>query len=151
MSIEIELLILKRLGLFRCLPDDQLRLVVFGAERMLLQEGHELFREHQPADCAFVLLGGQIDLYHQIWERRVMVRSVVAGEMIGEFALIGKTKRPVSAIVTKKCEVLRISHNNFRRILNEYPQSIKLLYQYLRDNFHEMTERLHNYYLSCLD
>jgi len=151
MSIETELLILKRLGFFRCLPDEQLRHVVFAADTMRLREGRELFRENQPGDCAFVMLGGQISLYKQAPAHPIVVRTVSAGEMIGKMALIAKIRRPVSAIAVKKSEVLRISQNIFKRALNEYPPSRKLLYRHLSTEFHAMIGKLGQFCRSRLE
>jgi len=61
-----------------------------------------------------VVLGGQIDLYHQKKEQAVVIRSVTTGEMIGEFVLVVRTKPPANAIVARKCDVLRISRSILR-------------------------------------
>jgi len=142
MSVETELLILKRLPLFRCIDDGQLRLVVFGSERQRLREGRELYRENQPADCAYVVLSGQIDLFRAQAEDQQVVRSVMPGAMIGEIALVSKTKRPVSAVAAKESEVLRISRSIFHRILDEYPETSRRLYSYLHDEFRTMVTRM---------
>jgi len=142
MSIETELLILKRLPLFRCIADEQLRLVVFGSERQRLREGRELYRENQPADCAYVVLSGQIDLFRPQTENQPVLRSVLPGAMTGEMALLARTKRPVSAMAAKESEVLRISRNVFHRILDEYPAISQHLYAYLHGEFRDMVERM---------
>ncbi|AQS42272.1 MAG: cAMP-dependent protein kinase [Candidatus Tokpelaia hoelldobleri] len=142
MSIDSELTLLKRLGFFRCLPEEQLRLVVFGAERLTLREGRELFRENQPADSAFVLLGGQIDLYRQFGEEMRNVRALQTGEMIGELALVSKTKRPVSAVAVETSTVLRISRGVFRRILAEYPESARQIRHYLGKDLRALAQKL---------
>lgn len=147
MSVETELLILKRLALFRCMPDEQLRLVAFGAERSRLREGRELFRENQPADCAYVVLNGQIDLYRTDTDGSMpVVRTVMPGAMIGELALISKIKRPVSAVAATESEVLRISRSIFRRILDEYPQTASRLYNHISGDFRKMVEKLNRSY-----
>jgi len=149
MSVETEVLILRRLPLFRCIADDQLRLVVFGSERVRLREGRELYRENQPADCAYIVLNGQIDLFHPSdvtsemkSERPVVLRSLTPGAMIGEMALFSRTKRPTSAVAAYESEVLRVSRGIFRRILDEYPDIAKRIYHYLNADFRAMVERM---------
>jgi len=144
MSVETELLILKRLPLFRCIADEQLRLVVFGSERQRLREGRELYRENQPADCAYVVLSGQIDLVRQKAEGQEIVRSVMPGAMIGERALLAKTKRPVGAVAARESEVLRVSRSIFHRILDEYPETSRRLYAHLNQEFKNMVARMGN-------
>jgi len=142
MSIETELLILKKLPLFRCIVDEQLRLVVFGSERQRLREGRALYRENQPADCAYVVLSGQIGLLRDGEEEQGVIRSVMPGAMIGAMALLAKTKRPTSAVAMRESEVLRISRNIFHRILNEYPETSQRIFAYLNSEFHTMAERM---------
>jgi len=142
MSIETELLILKKLPLFRCIVDEQLRLVVFGSERQRLREKRTLYRENQPADCAYVVLSGQIDLLRTLGEGQEVVRSVMPGAMIGEMALFAKIKRPVSAVAARESEVLRVSRNIFLRILDEYPETGERIYSYLHGEFRTMVERM---------
>jgi len=145
MSVETEVLILRRLPLFRCIADEQLRLVVFGSERLRLREGRELYRENQPADCAYIVLNGQIDLFHPIdvdGERPIILRSLTPGAMIGEMALFSKIKRPTSAVAAYESEVLRVSRGIFRRILDEYPDIAKRIYHYLNADFRAMVERM---------
>jgi len=142
MSIETELLILKRLPLFRCIVDDKLRLVVFGSERQRLREGRTLYRENQPADCAYVVLSGQIDLLRTHPEGQEHIHSVMPGAMLGEMALFAKMKRPVSAVAARESEVLRISRNILQRILDEYPEIGREIYAYLHGEFRMMVEHM---------
>ncbi|UXN05915.1 cyclic nucleotide-binding domain-containing protein [Bartonella sp. HY761] len=144
MSVEEELLILKQLGFFQCFTDEQLRLVAFGAERVQFRAGRELFRENQPADSAFILMSGQIDLYQMGNEGPILVHNVMPGSMIGELSLICKMKRSVSAVAAEDGTALRVSRGIFRRILDEYPQAAKLLFEHLSNDFHHMVERLSN-------
>ncbi len=55
MAIEDDIRILETVGLFGTFTRDQLRLLAFGTERLVLREGRELYREGQSADCAYVI------------------------------------------------------------------------------------------------
>jgi hypothetical protein len=55
MAIEDDIRILETVGLFETFTRDQLRLLAFGTERLVLREGRELYREGQAADCAYVI------------------------------------------------------------------------------------------------
>ena len=144
MSVEDELLLLKQLAFFQCFTDEQLRLVAFGAERVQFRTGRELFRENQPADSAFVLMAGQIDLYQTSNDGPILVHNVMPGSMIGELSLICKMKRSVSAVAAEDGQALRISRGIFRRILDEYPQAAKLLFEHLSHDFQNMVQKLSN-------
>lgn len=144
MSVESELQALQQLAFFNCFTEEQLRLVAFGAERVEFRIGRELFRENQPADSAFILMSGQVDLYQISTEGPILVRHVITGSMIGELSLICKMKRPVSAVAAEDGIALRISRSIFRRILDEYPYAAKLLLEHLKYDFQTMVYKLSN-------
>lgn len=152
MSIEAEMTILKRLGFFACLPEKQLRTLVFGAERMRLHEGRELYRQGDIADCAYILLGGRVDLFRpqlresgadkRQREYRQVVMAVKAGALLGAFALISDKRRETGAYVAQRCDVLRINSSSFRRLLYQNAAMRAQLYAYIFANFQFMTARL---------
>ncbi|KAA6206152.1 MAG: cyclic nucleotide-binding domain-containing protein [Candidatus Tokpelaia sp.] len=154
MSIEAEMTVLKRLGFFACLPEQQLRALVFGAERMRLHEGHELYQKGDIADCAYIVLGGRVDLFQpvrrslgadrRIKEYRQVVYAVKAGTLLGAFALISDKRRETGAYVAQRGDVLRINRTSFRRQLQQSADMRSRLYTYIFANFQSMTMRLEN-------
>lgn len=152
MSIIAELTVLKRLGFFACLPDKQLRTLVFGAERMRLHEGRELYQKGDLADCAYILLGGRIDLFEPVIremgvsrrlnEYRQVVCSVKAGALIGAFALISDKRRETGAYVAQRCDALRVGSASFRRLLHQNPEMRARLYEYIFNNFQYMVMKM---------
>ncbi len=108
-----------------------MRLLAFGAERLVLRAGRELFREGQSADCGYVIVSGNITLFHDSEEGRVTIRSVGPGAMIGEMALIAQASRLTGALAEEETEVIRISRSIFRRILEEYPDAAAALHTHI--------------------
>jgi len=146
MSIETEMTVLKRLGFFACLPDQQLRTIVFGAERLRLGAGRALYSEGDAADCAYIILGGRIDLFCTIQAgesagrrsfRRV-VYAAKAGEALGAFALISDKMRQTGAYVAQRGDVLRINRAAFRRQLRQHAEMRRELARYIFSNFQLM-------------
>ena len=62
MGLREDIALLQGLSIFDGLSEEYLRLLAFGAERRRLERGHVLFREGAAADCAFVVLSGQLTL-----------------------------------------------------------------------------------------
>lgn len=131
MALDDDIRILGSVGLFESFTPEQLRLLAFGAERLVLRAGRELFREGQSADCGYIVVSGNITLFHDSEEGRVTIRSVGPGAMIGEMALIAQTSRLTGALAEEETEVVRISRAIFRRILEEYPEAAAVLHSHI--------------------
>ncbi|ERM02232.1 cAMP-dependent protein kinase [Brucella intermedia 229E] len=139
MALDDDIRILGTVGLFESFTAEQLRLLAFGAERLVLRAGRELFREGQSADCAYIVVSGSITLFHEQNEGgRVAIRPVGPGAMIGEMALIAQTSRLTGAVAEAETEVIRISRAIFRRILEEYPEAAAALHSHISRNLLEL-------------
>ena len=142
MALEDDIRTLSRVGLFEGFSRDQLRLLAFGTERLKLPAGRELYEEGAPADCGFVVVSGRVDLYRRRDGRREVVRSVEPGFMLGELALIAETARLTGAIANEDSELLRLNRTQFRRILEEYPETAAKLQQRVARNLKTMLDEI---------
>ncbi|ANG98018.1 MULTISPECIES: cyclic nucleotide-binding domain-containing protein [Brucella] len=134
MALDDDIRILGSVGLFESFTPEQLRLLAFGAERLVLRAGRELFREGQSADCGYIVVSGNITLFHDADEGRIAIRPVGPGAMLGEMALIAQTTRLTGALAEEETEVIRISRAIFRRILEEYPEAAASLHAHISKN-----------------
>lgn len=134
MALDDDIRILGTVGLFESFTPEQLRLLAFGAERLVLRAGRELFREGQSADCGYIVVSGNITLFHEAEEGRIPIRPVGPGAMLGEMALIAQTTRLTSAVADEETEVIRISRSIFHRILEEYPEVAASLHAHISRN-----------------
>lgn len=134
MALDDDIRILSLVSLFESFSPEQLRLLAFGAERLVLRAGRELFREGQSADCGYIVVSGNISLFHDTDEGRVTIRPVGPGAMLGEMALIAQTSRMTGALAEEETEVIRISRSVFRRILEEYPEATASLHAHISRN-----------------
>lgn len=134
MALDDDIRILSLVSLFESFSPEQLRLLAFGAERLVLRAGRELFREGQSADCGYIVVSGNISLFHDADEGRVTIRPVGPGAMLGEMALIAQTSRMTGALAEEETEVIRISRSVFRRILEEYPEAAASLHAHISRN-----------------
>lgn len=131
MALDDDIRILSTVGLFESFTPEQLRLLAFGAERLVLRAGRELFREGQSADCGYIIVSGNITLFQETEGARVKIRTVGPGAMLGEMALIAQTSRLTGAVAEEETEVIRISRAIFRRILEEYPDAAASLHAHI--------------------
>lgn len=142
MALDDDIRILGTVGLFESFTAEQLRLLAFGAERLVLRAGRELFREGQSADCAYVVVSGNISLFRDGPNRRVTIRSVGPGAILGEMALIAQTTRLTSAFADGETEVIRLSRAIFHRILEEYPDVAAALHAHISRNLTDLIRQI---------
>lgn len=135
MAIEDDVRALANVPLFSVLSTEQLRLIAFGTEHLTLNKGRELFRSGERADCAFLVLSGDVNFFEDQGMNRRIIGSAPSGTLIGELALIADQKRPVGAVAAEDSEIMRINRSLFRRVLEEYPDLAAALHQHLQSRF----------------
>jgi CRP-like cAMP-binding protein len=118
MSLEADVRIMARTHPFDLLPREALQLLAFSCAKKVLKAGETLFVESEPADAAYFVLSGAINLMSHDARRRVE-----AGALIGETALLTDLLRRASGRAADDSVVLRIPGDVFRRVLSEFPQS----------------------------
>lgn len=140
MALDDDIEFLGTIGLFEAFAPQHLRLLAFGAERMVLRAGRELFQEGHSADCAYIIVSGSITLFHQTGQVRQPLRTISTGTVLGEMALIAKTQRLTGAVADCETEVIRLSRSIFRRILEEYPELAVSLYMQIGSSLSELAD-----------
>lgn len=142
MGLDHDIRTLAQVELFRGFGDEPLRLLAFGADAMTVAAGRVLYREGDAADCGFVLVSGTI--VHQIARadgNRELGRDRPVA-LLGDIALITESTRPTTAIAETDCTVLRLNRQQFRRILDEWPDLARLVHDRLSASLVGMIERL---------
>lgn len=135
MALSDDISLLSQVPLFQGLDADQLRLIAFGAERRSIGKGQALFREHSPAECAFVVARGRFDLYTEGRDGIAELNSSVgAGTLLSELALVTMVERKFTAVAAQDGEVVRIPRTLFHRLLEEYPAVAGILETRIREN-----------------
>ena len=135
MALNDDIKLFAQVPLFQGLDDDQLRLVAFGAERRNIGKGQALFREHSPAECAFVVSRGRFDLYTEGRDGLAELNSSVGpGTLLSELALVTMVERKFTAVAAEDGEVLRVPRTLFHRLLEEYPAVARLLEARIKEN-----------------
>ncbi|MFZ1773302.1 MAG: cyclic nucleotide-binding domain-containing protein [Rhizobiaceae bacterium] len=131
MSLEDDIRSLSRVSLFDGFTDEQLRLLAFGAERLRLQAGKQLFAEGDPADSGYVLVAGSVSLGRERGGSRRVLQLLTAPAVLCETALVAESARPNDAMAESACDLIRLNRSQFRRILEEYPALAQRLHDRL--------------------
>lgn len=135
MSLSDDIELLSALPLFSGLDKDQLRLIAFGAEHRQVATGQALFREKSPAECAYVVSRGDIELYVIGRDGKPHLETRVGpGVMLSELALITMVERKYTAVAAEDVDVIRITRALFHRLLEEYPQMARQVESRIRES-----------------
>ncbi len=122
MNIDQEVCQLAKVPMFSKLETSKLRLIAFTSEALCYHAGEILFNKGEPADSAYVVMSGEVEVLAETSGGDVV--SAVRGEnaLIGEMAVITKENRSATLRARTEVEVLRISEEVFIRLLTENPE-----------------------------
>lgn len=140
MALEDDVRKLARNPTFAALDPEALRQLVLSADTRVLRYGEVLFRRDEPSDGGYVVLSGSLSL--EASEHGQAARIVRPPALVGDMALIAKTRRPVTAIAREQTAVLKISRVLFHRILEEFPGSADRLKRMLADRLVQFLQEL---------
>ncbi len=140
MALEDDIRILEQVKLLQDFSRDQLRLLAFGAETMRLRAGRDLYRQGEPADCAYVISSGTVELSTSRNGERALSSEAGPGTILGELALISGSERMTTATAATDVEVIRLNRSLFRRILEEYPDVAASLHARISANMKAMLD-----------
>jgi CRP-like cAMP-binding protein len=122
---------------FNLLPREALQLLAFACERRSLKAEEQLFAAGDPAECAFLVVSGEIVLSAGGEERRVS-----RGALIGETALVAEVLRGADARAAVDTTLLRVPRDVFRRVLSEFPDAAAKVHASASQRTRELIGRL---------
>ncbi|HCL65788.1 MAG TPA: protein kinase [Rhizobium sp.] len=141
MALSDDIELLSRVPLFQGLDSDQLRLIAFGAEHRAVSAGQALFREKSPAECAYVISRGRLELSTLGRGGKPKVEMVAEkGTMLSELALVTMVERKYTAIALEDCDVIRVTRALFHRLLEEYPEMAAVVQDRIRQSIASLVE-----------
>ncbi|MEO0328038.1 MAG: cyclic nucleotide-binding domain-containing protein [Pseudomonadota bacterium] len=142
MTLDQDIELLARQPVFVDFSLEQLRLIAFGSQKHRYNKGSELFRDGQSADCGYLIIHGEIQVFLTKNNSSSLAGIFARGDLLGELAMLTANRRAGTAVVTADCEVLRITRAIVRRILEEYPELAALLHDRISSSVSSFSNRL---------
>ena len=128
-----KILFLQGVALFSGVPGNELAPLALRSNVIRLAPGEVLFREHEDGDSLYVVFHGKIALTKAGQELAVLGQGQVAGEL----AMLDKAPRMVTALAVGEADVLKVSGEDFRAVLQDTAEFanrvISVLVKRLRD------------------
>ncbi len=109
---------LRKVPLFANLPEHDLDAVCHMVEERMLAAGEMLFAEGSVGDQAYVIQEGELEILKTNNQREVLLAVRVAGEVIGEMALLESTPRTASVRARTDAVLLAVHQEQLEILLN---------------------------------
>ena len=122
MSINSEVETLRTIPIFRTIEPGKLRLLAFISERITFRPGETICTQGEPGDSAFIILSGNGEVLVDIGGEMRRVAEIKKNDVVGEMALLTDMPRTATVVADSEIAALRISKENFFRILQEFPE-----------------------------
>ncbi len=78
-----------------------------------VKAGEILFREGEPSDSVYLILGGEVEVLRDLGDRRIRLGSRRAGQIVGEMGVIRNQPRSATIRVVSDAKVSRIAKDQF--------------------------------------
>ena len=92
-----------------------------AVEWVTISAGSALFRQGDPSDAAYILVGGQMRVVATSHGETILDTRIGRGDLIGEMGVIEQAPRSASAIALRDCTLARIPKAAFERLTSQYP------------------------------
>ena len=131
MTIEDDIAFLDKVPTFTLLGPHALRILAIGAESRYVHSGEVLFTAGEIADAGYLVQDGAFALRLENVDSETAQVTVERGALLGEFALLTETLRPVTATALEPSTVMRIPRSLFLKMLEGFPDAAQRLRQHL--------------------
>jgi len=142
MSLDIDIALLSRIPLFEGFGDEHLRLLAFGADRRSFKSGAEIYRSGAYADGGYVIVRGIVDIMSDSSDEAEPLGEYGPASLIGELSMITEKNRSVTAVARDDVEVIKITRQLFRRMLEEFPELASLVHTRISSSVQKFISRL---------
>ncbi len=132
---------LRRIPLFSKLDPVKLKLLAFSSAYLTFEAGEELFQEGDPADGAYIIEEGEVDVLTGKDGQRVKVGTLGKSDLFGEMALIMNETRSATIRAARHLKVLKIDADVFLRLVTEDPEASLRVMRSLSEKISRLTER----------
>lgn len=112
---------LRKVPMFGGLNPAELKLLAFTSRVVRLAPGESLMRKGESADCAYVILEGEVEVLGETSAGEFVIAVQGRNAMIGEMGVLSDAPRSATVRAKDAVRALRISGENFLRLACENP------------------------------
>ncbi|MGQ0565380.1 MAG: cyclic nucleotide-binding domain-containing protein [Gemmobacter sp.] len=142
MLLNDEVRMLQQVPLFSGVSAAKLKLLAFTSDRVSYGADEVLFLQGDTGDAAFVILNGTADILVDSPKGPVKVAEVGENSIVGEIAILCDVARTATVRAHTPLEALRISKDNFFKLMTDFPDMSLQVVRVLADRLHTTTTEL---------
>ena len=117
MSLNEEVEALRNVPLFAKIEPSKLKLLAFTSENLSFDDGEVLFEVEEPADSAYVIMEGEVE----VMSGDVVAVTLRQNQLFGEMAVLSNAPRSATIRAKGQLRALRITDEAFIKLLTDNP------------------------------
>lgn len=142
--------LLRKVPMFARLEPARLKLLAFTSQSLSFSDQEELFKVGDPADCAYVVMEGEVAVMADTAAGEVVAVMLSRNELVGEMGVLQNAPRSATIRAHGEVKALRITDEAFIKLLRDNPDvsldvlrqlSVKLARSHRQ--FEELQNHLH--------
>lgn len=122
MSLAEEVDLLRGIALFERMEPSKLKLLAMTSDRVNFRPNAVMMRQGDDGDAAYVIISGAADVLINTPNGTIKVAELGPGQIVGEIAILIDIPRTATIQSPEGLTALRISKENFLRLLHGSPQ-----------------------------
>jgi CRP-like cAMP-binding protein len=122
MAVKSEVDLLRQVPLFASVEPAQLQLLAFNSRKRRVAAGGFLVKAGETMAAAQLILSGQAEALDGPGSDGKVIARLDRGAFIGELSMVANVPASVSVRATTPVEVMRIPHELFLRVCQEFPE-----------------------------
>jgi CRP/FNR family cyclic AMP-dependent transcriptional regulator len=142
MSLKQEFELLRRVPMFAEIEPARLKLLAFMSERVGFDPGKLLMRQGDPADAAYLIIEGDVEVVLETPAGQFVVATLGANETVGDMGILSNSPRAATVRAKDRVIALRISKEPFMRMVREFPSMAVSIMQELAQRLESTNKQL---------
>ncbi len=108
-------------------------------------DGQTIFKEDSPGDWVYIILSGQVEIFRAIDDKKYVLSKLKEGDVFGEMAFLGNTKRTASAKAVGETVIAAIDRDTLDREFNKLSSDFRFILKTLVSRFTAMNGRVSHF------
>ncbi len=104
--------------------------------------GQIIFNESSPGDWVYIILSGNVEIFRAINGKKYVLSHLKAGDVFGEMAFLGNTKRSASAAAIGDTVIAAIDKDTLDKEFNKLSSDFRFILRTLVTRFTAMNGRV---------
>lgn len=110
--------------------------------RILFDTAEVVVTEGEQGSSAYIIESGEVDVLRRAEGKLIPIRTITAGNLIGEIGLITKEPRTASIVAKSPCSCIAFDRESFLDILYKHPNRMLDLFQIITRRLNATTREL---------